>query len=163
VDLQIEQDLRFTEKEWRAERVGWVVLGVIVLLALAGLFGPGPLSLSQVEGGDDTLTVAYQKYNRSGGPTALQIEADAVLLSSRQFELRVDRSWLGEMLVDRITPQPSQTVVTGDDVIYTFEVSEGNEPVTVVFDMTVAGMGPTTGRVSAGDQAGVTFSQFLYP
>lgn len=46
--LEIEEDLRLQHRLWTAERVGWLMVGVLVLAALAGLFGTGPLSLSSV-------------------------------------------------------------------------------------------------------------------
>lgn len=38
-DVELAQDLAFHRRELRAERIGWAVMLMIVLLALLGLFG----------------------------------------------------------------------------------------------------------------------------
>ncbi|HPO58399.1 MAG TPA: hypothetical protein PLV53_06100 [Anaerolineaceae bacterium] len=42
--LQVDQDMPFQEKEWTAERAGWIIGLLLLLAGLAGLFGGGPLS-----------------------------------------------------------------------------------------------------------------------
>lgn len=44
--LEVSQDLNFQRREWVVQRVGWVVMAVLLVAALLGLFGPGPLSKS---------------------------------------------------------------------------------------------------------------------
>jgi len=42
-DLEIDEDLSFQRREWRVQRGGWVVMAVLILLALLGLTGRGPI------------------------------------------------------------------------------------------------------------------------
>ena len=40
----IQEDMRFQEKLWKLERVGWITLTLVVAITLLGVFGAGPLS-----------------------------------------------------------------------------------------------------------------------
>ncbi|HET8720461.1 MAG TPA: hypothetical protein VFM24_00430, partial [Nitrospira sp.] len=47
--IQFDQDLRFQERIWRIERVGWLAMAAILFAAVLGLFGRGLLSQASVE------------------------------------------------------------------------------------------------------------------
>src|SRR3712207_4138009 len=48
-DLEVAEDLTFQRREWAAQRVGWVLLALVIAAALAGLLGRGPLSTTRRE------------------------------------------------------------------------------------------------------------------
>ncbi len=48
-DYPVREDMRLQNAIWAGERVLWVTLGVVLLLALAGLLARGPLSRATVE------------------------------------------------------------------------------------------------------------------
>lgn len=160
MQLELNQDPAFSLPEWRVERVGWTVIGALVLAALAGLAGPGPLSLSRASLGGG-LTVTYQRFARYGAPGALGV--DVTPASGDQVEVLVDQDWLSEMDVTGITPAPARAVVQGDNVAYTFDAPAGEGPVRVSFSLTVRGRGPVTGHVTTSAADSVSFWQFLCP
>lgn len=43
--------------EWRLQQMGWVVMGLIVVLALLGVFGTGPLSWSRATAPDGSIEI----------------------------------------------------------------------------------------------------------
>ena len=52
-DLQLEQDLVLQQRTWRVQRIGWVVLALIVLCGTLGLFGGiGPLNSTSTQAAD---------------------------------------------------------------------------------------------------------------
>jgi hypothetical protein len=62
----IEEDMRLQRHVWRFERIGWVVLLVVIALTLGGLFSKGPLSSVEVSTPDGNLSVKYERFNRNG-------------------------------------------------------------------------------------------------
>lgn len=40
-DLEISQDLEFQKRSWTIQRVGWVVIALLILAGLLGVFGKG--------------------------------------------------------------------------------------------------------------------------
>lgn len=41
-DLELTEDFTFEQREWKVQRLGWLIMGLSTALALLGLFGPGP-------------------------------------------------------------------------------------------------------------------------
>ncbi|HEV2128712.1 MAG TPA: hypothetical protein VGR22_08850, partial [Thermomicrobiales bacterium] len=74
-DLEVDEDIEFQEREWKVQRVGWALMLVVIVLALVGLFGTGPLSAVEREADDGTLVLEYQRFVRHGGRTTFSIAA----------------------------------------------------------------------------------------
>ena len=55
-ELQIEQDMGFQRTEWVVQRAGWVGMALLILAALVGLLGRGPLSAAVARAGDGALS-----------------------------------------------------------------------------------------------------------
>lgn len=63
-DYPIREDMVYQVKVWRFERWGWYGLILVMLLALAGLFSRGPLSVREVHGNDAKISVEYERFNQ---------------------------------------------------------------------------------------------------
>ena len=48
-DLDIAQDIRSLNRAWKVQRAGWIVIALLLLAALAGLFGSGPVGDAREE------------------------------------------------------------------------------------------------------------------
>ena len=70
---------------WRIQRIGWVVLGGIVVLAAAGGLGDGPLSARTIETPDGT--VHYQRIERVERPTEMhEHRSPRIVVGCRCFD-----------------------------------------------------------------------------
>jgi hypothetical protein len=58
----IQEDMAFQRTSWIVERAGWIVLTLLLVAALAGLFGHGWLSKQKI--GDGTLRVEFDRFQR---------------------------------------------------------------------------------------------------
>ena len=58
-NLDVHQDLPHERLEWTFEPIGWVVIALVLLAALAGLLGRGPLSRATVGHDGAALRVEY--------------------------------------------------------------------------------------------------------
>jgi hypothetical protein len=47
--FQIDEDLNFQRREWKIQRAGWVTMALVIIAALLGVFGAGPLSSATIE------------------------------------------------------------------------------------------------------------------
>ena len=63
---ELDRHLPFQRREWRAQQIGWIALGLFLAAALAGLFGGGPLSSARASDPGGGLTVDYQRFVRAG-------------------------------------------------------------------------------------------------
>lgn len=159
--LEIAQDLNFQRKEWRVQRIGWVVIALIALAALLGLTGSGLLARATV--GEGPLQLTYSRFDRLEAPTTLEARIAADAVSGEQVELWIDRSYLEDFQLQTIVPEPEEVRSDGDGLIYVFGVDEPGQPVTVTFDLRHTTFGPKSGQVGLANEPSLDFSQFVFP
>lgn len=162
-DLQLNQDLGFQEREWKWERFGWAVLFIVVALAVAGLFGNGPISWTTASTDDDSLEVAFERFGRRGGSQELTVKATAATVKAGVWEIEVSQEFLATMQINAIAPQPKSVEAVPDGVRYTFAQASDGADLEVQFALTPQKLWSRDGefRLVGGEWIGV--SQFLFP
>lgn len=162
-DLQVEQDTTFEKREWQVQRVGRVVMLLIVAAALLGFFGAGPLSLTEVRDETGNLMVTYERFGRRGATTDLVVDIAPAAVSGGKAEVWLSSQYLGEMQVDAVTPAPDQVTFEDDGYVYTFLADQPDEAVTATFNFTIEGMGTVSGQVGLAGAEPVTLNHFFTP
>jgi hypothetical protein len=109
--LQIEDDLSFHRATWRAERIGWCVMSLIVIGGFVGVLGLGPLG--RAASGDDALIVRYDRIMRRSAPGEI-----AIRIGRSQLTAPFTHVWVGRELFhgchpSEITPRPERTTDDG--------------------------------------------------
>jgi len=69
--VEIDEDLSFQSSMWRFQRWGWKFFSLVLVAALAGLFGSGPLASSAIS--RDSVSVLFDRFQRSTAESSLQI------------------------------------------------------------------------------------------
>lgn len=160
--LEVNDSASFASSEWRVQRVAWAAMLVVVVAALSGLFGPGPLSHETVASDDGRLRADYLRFARFGSPSALNIIADPDLATGGLLELRVSRDWLERMQVENVLPPPSDVTIAGSELVYAFPVVEPGRRIFVTFEVTPDAIGTASASLGAA-AADVEFAQLVYP
>jgi hypothetical protein len=112
--LDVAEGLAHEQKSHRAEHVARGALYGVVVLAIAGLFGPGPLSSAAVASPDGSLTIAYHRFVRHDAPA--------------QLTFRVPASEVGaDSRLVSFSPEPRSARSEGERVVYTINVTPGAE------------------------------------
>ena len=62
VSLEIDDNADLHQIEWRIQRAGWLIWGVIIAAGLLGLLGSGPISSATATGADDSLSIDYDRF-----------------------------------------------------------------------------------------------------
>lgn len=161
--LEIGQDIDFQRKEWRAQRIGWVVMALIALAALAGLMGNGVLARATAGDPADPIRLEYARFDRLQSPSSLQVEIAGEAVAGEQVELLVDREYLQGVQIEKVVPEPEAVRGAADDLVYVFAVDEPGQPLTVSFDLRHIEFGAKSGRVAAPNGQTIEFGQFVYP
>jgi hypothetical protein len=130
--------------------------------AVLGVFGSGPLSSAEVTSPDGTLRVEYERFVRREVEHELSVTVTVEDRASGEVEVWLDVASLDTMVVDTISPEPTEERIEGERQVFVFAVGDA-EHLLVRFDVAREDMGRN--RVSLGIVGGseTSFSQVSYP
>ena len=155
--LEIDQDLEFQRREWRLERVAWAFGALIVLCAVGGLFGSGPLSSTEA-GAGGRLSVGYERFLRFGSHNRLTLRAES---GGPLLRVDVSSAYLARMRLERIVPQPRRVATVPGWTQLEFETAPGG-PIEILLDFEPSRRGAAAGTLRV-EGASVPVWQFVYP
>ncbi|HXE79793.1 MAG TPA: hypothetical protein VNK41_03520 [Vicinamibacterales bacterium] len=157
--LEIDQDLDHQRREWRLERLGWVLGALIIAAAALGLFGSGPLSSSEAAAGPD-FHVAYERFLRHGSSNRITLSVDTG--ARRVLPMEVPSAYLARMRLEQVFPEPRRVASLPGWTRFEFDV-EPDTRMVIVMDFAPARRGPSDGAFRRPDGPTVRFRQFVYP
>jgi hypothetical protein len=153
--MEIDESLDLHVIAWKIQPVAWALIGVFVLAGLLGLFGTGPLSNSVEKKG--AVTIHYERFYRYGSIMKLSIRDEG---NSSQTIVEFPQDYISHFNISSIMPEPSETAMSDDGVIYTFK--GGSESRTIVFNLEPQDAGNASGMVMVNDTK-INLSHFIYP
>jgi hypothetical protein len=162
LSLEIDEDLPLQRVQWMVERVLWVVMAGVVLAALLGLLGAGPISLESRSSSDSSIEATYDRFGRLGSSLALDLTLRPQV-GGEQVEVAISGDYLEKLRLEGVTPEPAEVRTDGDDLIFAFTVAESAEQVDATFNFTVEGMGPSGGEIGIPDGEAISIAHFFYP
>ena len=162
-ELEIHQDLGHERLEWRIERIGWVTMALLLLAALIGLLGAGPLSSATAGDKDSALRVEYNRFERYRAPAMLRVHLGSGAVRNGKVRLWLSRNYVENIELRHIDPEPESVEVTHDRLIYTFRVPDASRPTAVTYHLEANKFWrrPVSVGLDSGPQ--LSFNQFFYP
>lgn len=159
--LQIHQHEAFQRREWRAQRIGWVLVLLFVLAALAGLLGGGPWSWSTATTADGQVQVHYERFAHLEADDQLTVTVSSEAVTGDSVDVEIAEGWLRAVDVDGIVPEPMEQVTTPYGLRLTMSAEPGTDlRIRIYFRATDLGKVDAGVRFE-GDTA--TFGQLIYP
>src|SRR5688572_1556672 len=110
---EILQDLPFHRRQWIVQRIGWGLAVVVLALALAGVFGDGPLS--HVRAGNEALHVEYERFLRRDDSTEIHFEVRAS--GTDEVRIGVSSEYLHTFRIESILPYPERVETTAREIV----------------------------------------------
>jgi len=161
--LEVDDDDRFQRREWRIQRVSWLVLGLVLLAALLGAFGGGPLAHATAGASGIPAVLDYDRFLRFASPTELRLILDpSAIRPDGVAHVWLPHRYLDRVDVRRVTPEPQRVTGGASGVMYEFLLTPGQAGViSMVVQPERAGM--LAGQIVLADRRGLTFRQFVYP
>jgi hypothetical protein len=167
--LQLDEDLEFERRSWRAQRVGWLVIVLLLVAAALGFFGSGPFSKrsAAIPG---LMRVEYQRFGRYQTPETLTIRLEPQATAGGVVRLGIARRFLNHSKVESIVPAPDRVEASDNRLVYVFPLVQPGLPLVVMFRLQPEQFGSIRGRITlpagpdpadAGPSIG--FRQFVYP
>ena len=161
-DLQINEDLEFQRKSWRIQRVGWGVMLLLAIFALAGLLGNGPASNARAGQPDGAIQVRYQRIVRLLTPIDMELEIKPAA-GSDTVRVRLAGGFVNGLHVDTVRPEPESQALAPDADVYTFTVAQAGEPVRVRMRLEARRIGSNLGVVEMDGEEPLRLSIFVLP
>ena len=162
-DVEVEQDLTFERRSYRAQRIGQGLLAAFVLAAIAGFFGNGPFDRAKAADESGGLRVEYPRFTRRLTDWEMVVEVGPAAAQGREFQLWFDRSFAERFTLEGALPEPLDTAVDGDRVLLRFRREE--DPAAARVRCVVRPLQSGRGEMQLGVVGGpaVTLRYFVYP
>ena len=160
-DLEVSQDLAFENRMYKLQLVGWALMAGLLVAALLGVFGQGPLSGTSA--GDETIRVEYERFLRKHAPQEWRIHLGRGTSPEGGVRLWIQRDFFEAVQLKAIRPEPKEVEIGGDGQTLLFLTGQldGGGLVRVVFEPEQTGT--LASALKVGDGPAVRISQFVYP
>ena len=159
-DIEIEEDAAYQKRFHKAQRVSWAMMGVAVLLALAGLLGPGLSGTNGSESPDGTVRTEYNwtiYYQKDSEMTVKVKTTEGGALS-----VWVSRDYLESVYIKQMVPRPEEVVAAPGRIYYVFRLDESVRELEINLYFQPLRVGRLSGSIGNGSSA-AEFSQFVFP
>jgi hypothetical protein len=154
---------RFNRVMWRVERITWGLMALIILAALLGLLGAGPLSHATAGKPGAPVWVEYDRFAHAQTPTRLRVHLAAPSARADTVDLWVSRSLQDELEIQSVTPKPERVEATGDGMVFVFKFRPGAGEFLATLDATPLGPGRLEGELGLTGGPRVALRQLIYP
>jgi hypothetical protein len=160
--LQMKENMMFQAVEWACEVIGAILMVVLVVMTLKGAFGKDPHNVKVAGETNGPLWAKYERVARWQTRTPLEIHAmpsDA----DKRASVSINNSYLNEMMVNRIMPEPDNIESSEDRTTFIFSGSQRGSAVVARFHMEPEKPGKKHARISLNEERSVEFTQTIYP
>lgn len=161
--IDINQDMDYQWREWRAHRIAWVFFAAILLAGLLGLLGQGPLSKGQVGEPGGALALEYERIDRYSVPTGMTIALGPNVAQGGVARLVFSRDFVDRISIGEVLPEPASVETGAEEVAYTFEVKDASQPSEIRFDFEYDQAGRARGTVGLEGGPRLEFDAFVWP
>jgi hypothetical protein len=160
--LQLDTDESFQRKEWRIQRLGWTAWALVLIGGMAGLLGNGYFSRKTSTAPDGSVTVVYDRFLHYHHPTQLEVTLTAAAGEQEGVQLKLNQNLLDRVQIERIEPEPAETRLAEDGVVYTFNRNSaaGGK---IVFFVDFEQYGTSRGHIQLIGREPAVVNQFVYP
>ena len=159
--LELDQDLAFQHRDWRRERLGWVIIGLILLAALCGLFGHHPLARATSQSANGHLTIEYDRTARYESSAEVTVTVTPAGTGDGETALWFDVDYLDSFTVVAVSPQPVRGKARGGERAFVFETD--GAPFSATFTVQFHTLGLVHGRARVNDTDAIEWTHLVWP
>ncbi|HJU87933.1 MAG TPA: hypothetical protein VJ672_00990 [Gemmatimonadaceae bacterium] len=165
-ELEISEDADFQRLDWKLQRVGWGIMGALVIAGLLGFFGRGPVSKRVAGDAGDPLRVEYNRFLRRHADEQITLLiAPSALSANGEARVSIDSTLLREISIRRMTPEPEKEEAhrTGILATFRFDTTAGTNVGRVRIDYQADGYWSLNGAVAVGEHAPLRIHCVVFP
>lgn len=160
---QLESEIEFQRKNWVFERLGWFLMAATIVAAVLGLFGHGAFSVTSNRTPDRKIMVSYDRLERYQAPAVLHVSVAPEAVQGKYFKLQFNRSFIRNVELQDIVPQPVESELGNATITYRFSVAPeaGPKTVSIYYEPDMRGWLPIVVGLENGIK--LQIRQFVYP
>jgi hypothetical protein len=162
-ELDVGQDLEFEKRWWKIERTGWALIALVLLAALLGFLGPGPLTKQTAGDRHGPLWLEYYRFHRYQAPVELRVNVGAEAAKDNHLAIWINQQYIDAIHIDHVDPEPESVELADQRFIYTFKAAELSAAGRIVFHFKPTAFGKTPVRIGLVNGEEIGFTQFFYP
>jgi len=160
--LEIDEDIQQQRKVWRIEKVSWCVMVLLMIAALSGLLGHGPLSSATLGDSASGMLVQYEHFERANAPASFRIQL-ASQDQTTNARISLGNEFFSKVAVSRIEPAPAEVEVWPDHLTYVFLRPEPGSAADIIVHYKPLDFGSVEVELGLEGYPKQAFSQFVYP
>lgn len=161
--LQIDTDPAYQRRVWRAQRIGWIAFVALMIAALLGVFGAGPLSSTVAGSKADGLWVEYERLARALAPSTLIIHVDRRPGAGDPVQVMLGGDYVHAAQIESLTPPAASGGAAPDGAVLGFDApGEGGE-LRFVIHLKFSRPGPVRGQVAVPGRTPLEISHWVHP
>jgi hypothetical protein len=160
-EIAVGEDIRFQRRWWVFERVIWTVFVLVIICDAAGLFGHGWLSKAKASVPDGSVTVEYERVERSSTPSSMFLHLGTGAMHDGQVRVFISDSIVKDLGAIRIAPQPAVSAVGHGGITYTFPTTAS--PAEIEIQLQPNAPGKETFRIQVEGKPAIIRSVLVLP
>lgn len=153
-ELEINERLSLHEKGWVVQRVGWVIISLVVVAGALGLFGEGPLSKKTLSSGN--IKAEYERFFRYEAEMKIRLQSGDEHIA----HIALPQQYVQNFRIVRFEPQPENNQTVADNIVFRF-LPEQNRIVSIY--LVPKSTGAVSGVMQVNGRHQYPLHHFIYP
>ena len=151
--LEIDEELKLHEKGWAIQRVGQIIVVLVIIAGALGMFGEGVISSTTPRSG--VVNVEYERFFR------YQTEMKILVKSGEHIStISFPQRYLEKFKLIRFMPEPDANNTAGEETIYHFLPGQ-NHIVSIYLE--TQSYGNISGLMTINGKDPFQLQHFIYP
>jgi hypothetical protein len=152
-DLEIDEELGLHEKGWVIQRIGQIIVILVILAGALGAFGEGLFSTTTPHTGN--VNVEYEHFFR------YQTEMKILVTSKEHISsISFPPQYVEKFKLIRFMPEPESNSTAGREIIYSFLPGQ-NHLVSIYLE--TQSYGSISGSMKINGKDSIQLQHFIYP
>lgn len=159
-DLEIEEDIVYQRRFHIAQRAAWALMVIVIVMASAGLIGPGLAGMEESASSDKRVKTEYNGslYHQKDSEMTIKIESPG----TGPVSVWISREYLENIYIKQMLPKPENITASPGRVYYSFRHDGQGKELKINLYFQPIRVGRLQGRVG-NETSEAAFSQFVLP